>query len=141
MIYACPQEGCIRKFTTKFSMQRHFRSHVGIKLHTCLFCPKQFTIKQYLIEHMLIHTQERPYKCPFQNCNKSFRQSGKLHMHKKLCHHQQPHIRAEDVPYPIMKSSELLSKYRTFTHAFSNSILPLPIPSDLMNFGEKKLKI
>ena len=32
---------------------------------------------------MRIHLAQKPYKCPFRGCNKSFRQAGKLSLHKR----------------------------------------------------------
>ena len=36
---------------------------------------------------MYIHTQQKPFRCDYPGCNRTFRQAGKLSMHKKS--HQQ----------------------------------------------------
>ena len=33
---------------------------------------------------MVVHSKERPFVCPFAGCSKTFRQAGKLSMHKRL---------------------------------------------------------
>lgn len=50
----------------------------------CVLCFKTFTLAQYLKEHTYIHTQQKPFKCDYEGCNRAFRQAGKLSMHKKI---------------------------------------------------------
>ena len=60
-IYVC--EKCDKKFTTKFSLNRHQYIHSQVKKYSCRYCPKKFALKQYLKEHECIHTNSRPYVC------------------------------------------------------------------------------
>ena len=82
--YECKVAGCNKSYTTRFSLRRHIASHSAIKQHICPLCFKTFTLAQYLKEHMYIHTQQKPFKCDFEGCNRAFRQAGKLSMHKKV---------------------------------------------------------
>ena len=82
--YKCPKNDCDKSYTTKFSLIRHLTSHNPVKKHVCAICFKSFALVQYLKEHMHIHTGQNPYKCNFPGCDKSFRQAGKLSLHKKL---------------------------------------------------------
>lgn len=82
--YECKVAGCPKNYTTRFSLRRHIASHATTKQHVCVLCMKTFTLAQYLKEHMYIHTQQKPFKCDFEGCDRSFRQAGKLSMHKKL---------------------------------------------------------
>ena len=82
--YECKVAGCDKSYTTRFSLRRHIASHSAIKQHVCVLCFKTFTLAQYLKEHTYIHTQQKPFKCDFEGCNRAFRQAGKLSMHKKV---------------------------------------------------------
>mmetsp|Transcript_9283 Transcript_9283/g.10118 ORF Transcript_9283/g.10118 Transcript_9283/m.10118 type:complete len:252 (-) Transcript_9283:1213-1968(-) len=85
-IHKCSLPGCSKEFKSKYSLKRHIMSHMNIKRYDCPHCDKRFLLKQYLKEHIYIHTGERPYLCPFLGCSKSFRQRGKLSIHKKKAH-------------------------------------------------------
>lgn len=81
--YQCDYGNCTKKYRTRFSLKRHYLSHLGIKQHQCPHCDKRFRLVQYLNEHIYTHTGERPFVCTFPGCNKRFRQAGKLSIHKK----------------------------------------------------------
>ncbi|XP_039975140.1 zinc finger protein 540-like isoform X2 [Xiphias gladius] len=49
----------------------------------CSLCEKFLRTKRLLIEHVRIHTGERPVKC--EKCPKRFRTYQQLYMHKKRC--------------------------------------------------------
>ena len=82
--YQCKVANCDKSYTTRFSLRRHIASHSAIKQHVCVLCFKTFTLAQYLKEHTYIHTQQKPFKCDFNGCQRAFRQAGKLSMHKKI---------------------------------------------------------
>jgi len=81
--YCCDFGNCENKYRTKYSLKRHYLSHMGVKQHKCPHCEKRFSLFQYLQEHMYIHTGEKPFVCPCAGCGKRFRQAGKLSIHKK----------------------------------------------------------
>ena len=81
--YQCDYGNCTKKYRTRFSLKRHYLSHLGIKQHQCPHCEKRFRLVQYLNEHIYTHTGERPFVCNYPGCNKRFRQAGKLSIHKK----------------------------------------------------------
>lgn len=93
--FVCKYEGCTKAYTTRFSLRRHIESHSAVKPHVCMLCFKTFTLAQYLKEHTYIHTEQRPFKCDFAGCNRSFRQAGKLSMHKRT--HRVPIFKVEKV--------------------------------------------
>lgn len=82
--FECKYDDCDKKFTTRFSLRRHLATHAPAKQFVCVICFKKFALGQYLKEHTYIHTGQKPFKCPYANCTKAFRQAGKLSMHKKL---------------------------------------------------------
>jgi len=57
---------------------------------TCSICTKQFKRKEYLVEHMKIHSGEVPYKCPRPECGKEIR------MRSNYLKHLQVHKRREE---------------------------------------------
>jgi len=54
----------------------------------CKQCNKGFTLLQYLEEHEFIHSGLKPFLCGVKGCTESFRQKGKLSIHKKYAHSQ-----------------------------------------------------
>ena len=76
-------EGWGKSFTNKHSLKRHKVTHDPDKKYSWDVCNKKFSLPQYLKEHKVVHTSERPYSWKFPGCNKSFRQAGKLSIHRK----------------------------------------------------------
>ena len=56
---------------------------INLKPLKCKYCDKRFSLKQYLKEHQYTHTGERPYICNINGCEKTFRQAGKLSLHRR----------------------------------------------------------
>lgn len=83
-IYVCQQNGCPRTYKSRFSLNRHMQQHQGVRKYRCEYCRKEFSLAQYLREHTRTHTGDRPYNCSYPGCGKSFRQSGKFSLHKKI---------------------------------------------------------
>ena len=81
--YCCDFGNCENHYRTKYSLKRHYLSHMGVKQHQCPYCEKRFSLAQYLQEHVYIHTGEMPFVCKHPGCGKKFRQAGKLSIHKK----------------------------------------------------------
>ena len=83
-IFLCDLKNCNRKFAAKFSLQRHYASHYVDKHLQCSQCPSRFSLQQYLEDHERTHTGLRPYEC--QLCLMTFKQRGKLSVHKSKVH-------------------------------------------------------
>ncbi len=81
--FRCDFGNCDKCYRTKFSLKRHYLSHLGVKQHQCPYCEKRFALAQYLSEHVNIHTGEKPFVCSYPSCGRCFRQAGKLSLHKK----------------------------------------------------------
>ncbi|KAF6385742.1 zinc finger and BTB domain containing 20 [Rhinolophus ferrumequinum] len=52
------------------------------KPHQCSICWRSFSLKDYLIKHMVTHTGVRAYQCSI--CNKRFTQKSSLNVHMRL---------------------------------------------------------
>ncbi|XP_044733724.1 gastrula zinc finger protein XlCGF71.1-like [Chrysoperla carnea] len=49
---------------------------------SCEFCNKTFSYRFHLIEHVMIHTGEKPFSCDF--CNKTFSRQRNLDQHRRI---------------------------------------------------------
>ena len=81
--HQCTYPSCQKRFTNKYSLQRHMASHNVVRRHACEICGKTFALLQYLKEHAVVHSGRKPYACPYPGCTKAYRQAGKLSIHKK----------------------------------------------------------
>ena len=79
--YSCKH--CSKTFSTNFSLVRHQLVHTQIKPFQCAFCTKTFALAQYQREHEFIHTNLKPFVCGVNGCTESFRQRGKLSLHRR----------------------------------------------------------
>lgn len=56
----------------------------GQKRHPCTFCTKEFDHAAHLIQHIRVHTGEKPFKCPL--CFRSFKSNQALKYHSVQTH-------------------------------------------------------
>ncbi|TNN72772.1 Zinc finger protein ZIC 3 [Liparis tanakae] len=87
-----PKKTCERTFSTMHEMVTHVSmEHVGgpeQSNHICFWedCPregKSFKAKYKLVNHIRVHTGEKPFPCPFPGCGKIFARSENLKIHKR----------------------------------------------------------
>ena len=83
--YVCTVNQCTKCFSSRFNLKRHIDSiHLGCNRFICEVCGKTLTSKQNYIQHMYIHTGDKPLICPEPGCGQHFRQGSLLSMHKKI---------------------------------------------------------
>ena len=87
-----PRKPCGKVFCTMHEIVSHITvEHVGgpeCTNHTCNWqdCQrngKPFKAKYKLVNHIRVHTGEKPFPCPFPGCGKVFARSENLKIHKR----------------------------------------------------------
>lgn len=87
----CPRDG--RPFKAKYKLVNHIRVHTGERPFPCPFpgCGKVFARSENLKIHKRTHTGEKPFKCEFDGCDRRFANSSDRKKHS--------HVHTSDKPY------------------------------------------
>ncbi|XP_056149507.1 zic family member 6 [Lampris incognitus] len=94
--YVCYWQNCPRDskpFKAKYKLVNHVRVHTGEKPFPCPFhgCQKVFARSENLKIHKRTHTGEKPFKCEFEGCSRRFANSSDRKKHS--------HVHSSDKPY------------------------------------------
>ncbi len=85
----CSFPGCLKEFSSRWSLKRHTCSHTGEKHFECQSCGKQFVQKCSLRRHEQTHSENKDWICDHINCGKKFKLKEYLDVHKRT------HIKSE----------------------------------------------
>ncbi|CAJ0928629.1 unnamed protein product, partial [Mesorhabditis belari] len=109
--YKCPM--CEKNLSSPSALYTHKKTH-GEKVFQCGFCPKTFTLKNYLKLHVKqVHEQnERKHVCV--HCGKSFAYAGSLQVHIRTHTGERPYI-CKFCPKAFASQGNLQSHERTHT--------------------------
>lgn len=83
-IFSCHH--CGRTMTSRQGLVNHIRIHTGEKPYKCSHCGKCFNVKGNLVVHIRTHTGERPFQCT--SCDRSFSRSTLLALHIRTSHNR-----------------------------------------------------
>ncbi|CAL2050599.1 unnamed protein product [Caenorhabditis brenneri] len=89
--FVCLWKGCDREFKlfkAKYKLVNHMRVHTGERPFLCDTCNKVFARSENLKIHKRIHSGEKPFQCTHHGCTKLFANSSdrKKHMHVHSSH-------------------------------------------------------
>ncbi|XP_068587811.1 early growth response protein 1-like [Cebidichthys violaceus] len=80
--YACPADGCERRFSRSDELTRHVRVHTGQRPFHCRICMRSFSRSDHLTTHIRTHTGEKPFACA--ECGRKFARSDERKRHAKI---------------------------------------------------------
>ncbi|XP_054163343.1 zinc finger protein 141-like [Oppia nitens] len=85
-LYVCNQIECNGKtFDNYDKLYQHMRNHSGRRFK-CQVCGKSFKKSTHVINHQLVHSDTKPFKCPHDDCTYETKYKSAVAQHIKVSH-------------------------------------------------------
>ncbi|EFJ35938.1 hypothetical protein SELMODRAFT_404286 [Selaginella moellendorffii] len=89
-LHTCDFDGCTMSFRTASELALHKRNICTIKE-----CSKRLCSHSYLMQHYRVHADDRPLKCPWKGCKKTFKWSWARTEHIRVHTGERPYACTE----------------------------------------------
>lgn len=95
--YVCLWKDCARSrkpFDARYKLITHLRCHTGEKPYKCEYptCTRSFSRLENLKLHVRTHTGEKPYECHYEGCTKKFNNTSDRAKHMKTHITRKPYV-------------------------------------------------
>ena len=116
-----PCSSCSEVFSKLSLLEKHAKSHEGMKVHTCKVCNKEFARFNHLKRHMTSHSVVRPFSCDV--CSKRFSRRDHLQQHVRL-HDKKQEYQCE-VCCKMFHRADQLAKHKVSKHNIGEKVRPI----------------
>ncbi|CAH0394906.1 unnamed protein product [Bemisia tabaci] len=120
---------CKTKFSKKSTLKKHLREDCHLsteapneppkaqgqsKLFSCSFCDYVTSDQSNLRQHLVVHSDLRPFKCDL--CPLAFKLNSDLKKHKRECHFNERPFKCDECP-SAFKNSTFLNLHKASVHS------------------------
>uniref|UniRef100_A0A7E4VG81 Zinc finger protein n=1 Tax=Panagrellus redivivus TaxID=6233 RepID=A0A7E4VG81_PANRE len=131
--HICNWKGCdrtTRPFKAKYKLVNHLRVHTGERPFQCTACTKVFARSENLKIHKRIHSGEKPFPCLHKPCDKHFANSSDRKKHMHVHSQEKPYTCTFNCGKSYTHPSSLRKHLKTHTKKERNSSSPEALPHD-----------